>query len=63
MYQSKYTGRWVLIGTVYGQGYNCGNERVQRFDGQKDGIWNKVSAHMRWIERKMNQLGGKVCKQ
>merc|ERR1712142_112402 len=63
MYQKETTGRFVLIGTVFGQGFNCKTGGVGRFEGTTDGIWNKVSAHMQWIERNMNQLGELVCKQ
>ena len=62
MIRNSRTDRFVLIGTVFGQGFNCKTDFVGTFEGQKDGIWNKVSAHMEWIEDNMKQMGQKICK-
>ena len=62
MFYNETTSRYVLIGTVFGQGYDCRKNYVNKFEGTTDGIWNKVSAHMEWIQRAMEELGEKVCK-
>jgi len=41
--------RWVLIGTVFGIGFDCRTGKSNSFEGHKEGIWNKVSAHTEWI--------------
>jgi len=61
MFYNKTTSKYVLIGTVYGKGYNCETGRPGLFERQTDGIWNKVSAHMEWIKKKMEGLGERVC--
>jgi len=62
MYYNKTTSRYVLIGTVYGGGYDCKRDRVTLFEGSNNGVWNKVSAHMWWIQNVMAGLGENVCK-
>ena len=62
MYLNRSSSRYVLIGTVNGFGYDCGTHRVHMFEDQTDGIWNKVSAHMDWIEDNMKQFGQQICK-
>jgi len=42
-------GRWVVIGTVKGGGFDCRDGTVDAFDGHKEGVWNRVSAHTTWI--------------
>merc|ERR1719341_2835627 len=49
MYQVPGSGRWVIIGTVYGAGFDCRSGEVKPFEGHEEGIWNKVSAHTDWI--------------
>jgi len=56
IYQTPGSGRWVIIGTVYGAGFDCRTGQVQSsLEGHKEGIWNKVSAHSGWI---LEQLQG-----
>merc|ERR1712142_293859 len=62
MIRKASSDRFVLIGTLNGQGYICKRDFVSHFEDTTDGTWNKVSAHMGWIERNMNELGQKVCK-
>ena len=62
MYLNKSSSRYVLIGTVHGLGYDCRTHDVNLFEDQTDGIWNKISAHMDWIEENMRQLGQQICK-
>jgi len=54
--------RYTIIGTVMGSGYDCRTGGVKRFEGQRDGVWNKVSAHMEWIQDKMREIGEKICR-
>ena len=39
-------GQWVLIGTLLGGGFSCGDR-----DGRQDltSEWNKISVHVQWI--------------
>merc|ERR1719219_1310371 len=42
------SGRWTVIGTVNGQGYDC---RTGKFNGVKGyGNWNKVTDFLDWIK-------------
>ena len=63
MYFNKTTFRYVLIGTVQGNGYDCETDAVYEFAGSTNGVWNKVSAHMQWIQDTMEELGEKGCRQ
>jgi len=60
MFYNETASKYVLIGTVQGSGYNCQTGKVSEFAGGL-GVWNKVSAHMDWIEETMNALGEKLC--
>ena len=62
MYYNKTTSRYVLIGTVKGHGYSCKTDKVREYEGSTNGLWNKVSAHMEWIQETMEGLGEKICK-
>jgi len=62
MYQNKVSARYVLIGTVQGHGYDCRTDQVNLFEGSDNGLWNKVSAHMDWIQDTMQRFGENVCK-
>jgi len=62
MYYDEPSGRYVLIGTVQGGGYDCRQDSVGWFEGSDNGVWNKVSAHMQWIQGTMERLGERVCK-
>ena len=61
MYLNESVSRYTLIGTVFGNGYDCTSNEVNMFEGQTDGIWNKVSEHMHWLEDNMRQLGEQIC--
>ena len=63
MYQNPSTHRWTLIGTVQGAGYNCRKDSMGMFEGSTNGVWNKVTAHMKWIRKTMEGLGETVCQQ
>jgi len=60
MFYNDKTARYVLIGTVQGEGYDCRTGRVNPMN-YGEGVWNMVSAHMEWIQNKMKELGEKVC--
>jgi len=62
MYLDSSSGRYVLIGTVQGGGYDCRTDAISEFEGSDNGVWNKVSAHMEWIQQTMGRLGQRVCK-
>ena len=62
MYLNRTTQKFVLIGTVFGGGYDCKKDVVNAWEGSRNGLWNKVSAHMNWIKRTMHELGEEICK-
>ena len=62
MYYNRPTSRFVLIGTVGGNGYSCNDDTLSEYEGSTNGVWNKVSAHMEWIQKTMEELGEKTCK-
>ena len=62
MYHNGASDRYILIGTVQGHGYDCIEDDVNTFEGSTNGVWNKVTAHMEWIQNTMEELGEKVCK-
>ena len=62
MYQNRFSKRWTVIGTVVGMGYDCYSHSVHHFDGSNNGLWNKVSYHMDWIEKTMKKLNQTVCR-
>ena len=35
-------------GTVYGGGYDCKKDANWEFEGQEDGLWNKVSRNFNY---------------
>ena len=55
MHFNNITGRWSLIGTVQGSGYNCKTGSVGSFEGSDNGLWNKVSFHIDWIKKMMKE--------
>jgi len=61
MYHNVSTSSYVLIGTVNGGGYDCRTDSEGSFEGSNNGVWNKVSAHMEWILKKMKELGENAC--
>ena len=61
MYFNRTRRSFVLIGTVNGGGYDCRTDQVSTFEGSRNGVWNKVSAHMDWIKITMNELGETIC--
>ena len=61
MLKNKTTGRWSLIGTLFGSGYICQTDQVEKVNGLEHGVWNKVSAHMDWVRKEMKTLGEPVC--
>ena len=62
MFFNKTTQSFVLIGTVNGGGYDCRTDLVDTFEESTNGVWNKVSAHMDWIKKTMDELGETSCK-
>ena len=53
----KRQGKYILIGTVFGAGYDC---RTGKFI-TKHGLNNKVSQWVDWIRWQMFILGETVC--
>jgi hypothetical protein len=57
--------RWVIIGTLFGGGFDCRTGRTSTFEGSNNGLWNKVgiieiavtcylsqvSSHSNWIKK------------
>ena len=62
MYRNKTTKKWTLIGTVSGMGYDCETDRVYEVEGSTNGLWNKVSRHMMWVEKTMADIGEATCR-
>merc|ERR1719356_685700 len=47
MYEDPDTQRWVIIGTSGGLGYSCESGEKE----EDEELWNKVSAHVKWIKK------------
>ena len=62
MYYNNASRAFTIIGTVNGNGYDCRENQVYEFEGSRNGLWNKVSFHMRWIQKTMERYGERVCK-
>jgi len=58
---NKFTKVPVLIGTVYGGGYSCHKGNIYKVAGSTNGLWNKVSAHVRWIKEQAALLNETLC--
>ena len=41
--------RFAIIGTVVGRGWDCRSNKYHLTELTRDGIWNRVAAHMDWI--------------
>merc|ERR1712105_10277 len=50
MHKNETTGRWKIIGTVYGGGYVCGKGKVTT-----NGLWNSVPAQLDWVKEVMEE--------
>ena len=62
IYQYPDSDLWTVIGTVYGQGYNCEKHTIGTwFEDSSNGVWNQVSAHMKWIKETLDKLGETFC--
>merc|ERR1739845_298334 len=55
MYKDRKTRVYYLIGTLNGGGFNCKTDRISMFEGSNNGLWNKVSAWVNWINEQVNQ--------
>ena len=62
MYLNKTTMKWTLLGTVSGSGYDCKHDTVSTVEESTNGLWNKVASHTSWIEKTMEKLGEKLCR-
>jgi len=62
MWLNETVSRYTLIGTVFGSGYDCTTGDFNTFEDKRDGMWNKVSAHIDWVEENMKMLGEQICK-
>jgi len=54
MYYYRTLNRWVIIGTLWGAGYDCRTDTKSGMEGYEEGIWNKVSYHTDWILKWIN---------
>ena len=61
MYYNNASSTFTIIGTVNGNGYDCRTDEVYWFEGSNNGLWNKVSAHMDWIQKTMEKWEQQVC--
>jgi len=61
MYLSPDTNRYVLVGTVQGQGYDCKTDKYITVEGSNNGLWNKVSNWVDWIRGVIKELEEPVC--
>jgi len=50
------TSKWVILGTVSGSGYNCKTENSNGL-----GVWNKVTAHLKWINKVLYDDHANMC--
>jgi len=48
-------GQMEIIGVVHGGGYNCDADKVSKGFGTKDQIWNNVTSHLDWLEKKLSE--------
>jgi hypothetical protein len=62
MYLEPELDQYILIGTVMGRGYNCKDDIVEESEGSTNGVWNKVSAWVDWINKEMKEMGEKGYK-
>ena len=63
MYYKKKKASYVLIGTVQGNGYNCRSDNMTLFEKSTNGVWNKVSYWVDWINNLMEEMGEtEMCK-
>jgi len=46
-------GQMEIIGVVNGGGYNCGGDKISETYGTKNQIWNNVTSHLDWLEKKL----------
>ena len=61
MYLNKRTLKYVVIGTVRGNGYDCRTDTVATFEKTDLGLWNKVSNWVYFIKGVMHHMGEPVC--
>ena len=62
MYYNIASAAFTIIGTANGNGYDCRTIQVNTFEGSRNGLWNKVSAQMDWIQKTMESYGERVRK-
>ena len=62
MYLEPELDQWIIIGTVMGSGYSCEDDTVLESEGSTNGLWNKVSVWVDWINKVMKEMGEKGCK-
>jgi len=48
-------GQMEIIGVVHGGGYNCDAAEISKGFGTKDQIWNNVTSHLDWLEKKLSE--------
>ena len=61
MYFNRSSSSYTLIGTLFGKGYICSIDTVDQFEENENGLWNKVSVHVKWIYEIMEQMEEKTC--
>jgi len=61
MFYDEAKNKNILIGTVFGFGYNCKKDTVAEVEGSTNGLWNKVSFHVSWIREIAEEMGEELC--
>jgi len=61
MYLNQRTLKYVVIGTVRGNGYDCRDGTVANFEKTTFGLWNKVSNWVDFTKGVMRAMGEPVC--
>jgi len=46
-------GQMEIIGVVHGGGYSCKDNKINEGFGTKNQIWNNVTSHLDWLEKKL----------
>ena len=63
MHKNETTGRWKIIGTVFGGGYLCGKGKVAERFGSNNGLWNSVPAQLDWVKEVMEEYSTECTDQ
>ena len=61
MYKDEKKGGYVIIGTAFGQGYDCKKDKVLLLEKSDNGLWNRVSQWIYWIKSLMEDYEENQC--